>query len=297
MEKINIYLGIRGKEFKNFIYNLLKLGNLEENYINELLSNDSLQLYSQAFTSKTADSIHNYEYYELLGDVTINKIIVWYIHRKFTFLEKSEGGVPVMARIKIKLQQKENLFRIGERLEFFKYISATDEERNSRMRALIEDSVEAFFGVTEYILDNKIRMGVGYHICYNILEYLLNETKISLKFEDLFDAKTRLKESFDYHRLYLKPIGKALWTELIYESNPIFDKDDPKKIILFSTTAFNKDENGKKTALGFGKAAKKDKSEQAAAEDALKNFSGRKGYLRPKSQVYLDLEEMIAKIN
>ena len=62
---------------------------------------------------------------------------------------------------------------------------------------LLEDTLEAFIGCTEYLLDKAYRPGVGYAIVYDILSDIFDEIPISLRFEDLYDAKTRLKETFD----------------------------------------------------------------------------------------------------
>ena len=93
-------------------------------------------------------------------------------------------------------------------LNFWPFISAAIEgtERNQKYRNrnkkdLLEDVLEAFIGCTEYLLDEAFRPGVGYGIVYDILESIFNELPMSLEYEDLYDAKTRLKETTDFKDL------------------------------------------------------------------------------------------------
>ena len=52
--------------------------------------------------------------------------------------------------------------------------------------------------IEKHLLDKKIGLSVGYSVCYNIVKELFDQVKISLKYEDLYDAITRLKETQDY---------------------------------------------------------------------------------------------------
>ena len=79
--QINIHKGIRGKTFSNFISNILRMGSLQEKHITQLVSDNNLKMYEQAFTHKTA-SLYNYECFEFLGDASVNKAISWYLTRK-----------------------------------------------------------------------------------------------------------------------------------------------------------------------------------------------------------------------
>ena len=68
---------------------------------------------------------------------------------------------------------------------------------------MLEDCVESFIGVTEMMIDDVCRPGVGHAVVYDILKSIFDEIAISLKYEDLYDSKTRLKELFDYHKTTL----------------------------------------------------------------------------------------------
>ena len=68
-EEIQIYYGSRGSDFKDLIFNLLKKSKLKMHIIKILVDEDSLNFYSKAFTSDTADVENNYEVFEQLGDI------------------------------------------------------------------------------------------------------------------------------------------------------------------------------------------------------------------------------------
>jgi dsRNA-specific ribonuclease len=198
-----IFYGSRGDDFTMLLVKLLKKGRLQTKYINLLLSKNSIKEYANAFTAKSADPINNYERFEQIGDVTANKFIVWYAYRRFPQLDCTQG-VKVVARLRINYGAKAFFGRLGEELGFWPFISAQIDgnERNTYYRSrnkqdLLEDCVESFIGCTEYLLDKAFRPGVGYAIVYDLLETVFNDIDMSLKYEDLYDSKTRLKETFD----------------------------------------------------------------------------------------------------
>ena len=167
-EKI-IYFGPRDEEFKKNIIKVLRLGKIKEHYIYYLLDDESMTIYDAVFTSKTANEIHNYEMYEQMGDGIIMSFLVLYMYRRFPELQCSES-VKIVARLKINYGSKNSFFQIAEKLNFWNYITASDEKRSREKKALLEDTLEAFIGATAFILDKKIKMGVGYAIAYKILE-------------------------------------------------------------------------------------------------------------------------------
>jgi dsRNA-specific ribonuclease len=203
MDQQEIYYGVRDQQFKEFIFGLLKKGKVKTKYIDSLLTEDKLQMYSQAFTAASAHSEENYEIFEQLGDLSANKFIVWYMYQRFPFL-KTPKGVKVVARLRINYGAKQSFAEIAEKLGFWPFITCAidgttngQKYRNRHKKDLLEDVFEAFIGCTEFILDNELRTGVGYGIIYDILSNIFDEIPISLAYEDLFDPKTRLKEIFD----------------------------------------------------------------------------------------------------
>jgi dsRNA-specific ribonuclease len=261
-----IYHGIRGKPFNNFIYNLLGLGKLKREY-RKLLLEQGADLYAQVFTHVSADPTNNYEFFEFLGDVTLNKSIAWYLSRRFPQLNCNEG-VRVLTRLKINLISKKSFADCARDLYFWDFISADEDVRSSRMTKTLEDVFEAFFGATEWLIDTHINQGAGYNTCYNIIEHLLNNKDISLKYNKLFDAKTRLKEIFDYHG---DKLGK-----LHYKT----DKRD--RVHYVNAVQYFR---GKETLLGQGYAYLKADAQQHAADASIKTLAD-KGIFRPLPEYY-----------
>jgi dsRNA-specific ribonuclease len=213
MEKqtdVEIYLGSRGDDFIEFIRSLLERGKLNNEYIKQMTTENNMKVYADAFTAISADPVRNWEVLEQLGDLSINKFIVSYMYHRFPQIRCTEG-VKVAARLRINYGSKDSFFNIANKLGFWKYISADVNDRSRKMKPLIEDAFEAFIGATEQILDNKHLIGVGYSVVYDILANIFDKIDISLKYEDLYDAKTRLKELFD--------INSGTLGVLIYENN------------------------------------------------------------------------------
>lgn len=266
-----IYYGSRGSDFKELIFNLLKEAKLKMHYINMLVDDDSLAVYSKAFTSDTADINDNYEVFEQLGDISANKFIVWYMHRRFPQLMCPQG-VKVVARLRINYGAKQSFSSIAENLGFWNFITASEEERSRCKKPLLEDAFEAFIGATEYLIDTKIREEcVGYSVVYNILESLFDKIHISLKYEDLYDAKTRLKELFDF-------FGSDVLGTLKYDSVKNMEEKITCSTIILEL-------GRKKEILAEGMASLKIDAEQKAAVKAIENLR-RRGFSKPVPPIY-----------
>jgi dsRNA-specific ribonuclease len=209
-------------EFRQYIRDLLKTTGLAGVYIDLLTDDKSMKIYQQAFTHPSIDSVVNYEWLEIMGDATLNKAIVWYVSRRFPILQNPEG-VKVIARLKINMVSKKKFAEIAESLGMDRFIRVDPEQvqpQNTTMiRSIMEDVLEAFFGATEWILDDRVEPGAGYGICYLLLKHILDPMDISLEYNDLYDAITRLKETMDVHRnrwpgnLRYKPIRDPIYAQ------------------------------------------------------------------------------------
>ena len=259
-----IYKGARGKAFQNLIVGLLKRGNLTSHQIKTFTNEQSMKIYDQAFTSSTANPIINYEMFEQLGDVTVNKFIVWYMYRRFPQL-KCPQGVKVVARLRINYGARQSFAMLGDRLGLWDFISASEEERSRRKKDLLEDCVESVIGATEMLIDSQHRPGVGQIIVSDMLTTMFDEIPISLKYEDLYDAKTRLKELYDFHK---GSLGQLKYTSVRDESTGIF-----------LTTITDAKFGVKDGVIGKGYATKQKDAEQRAAEVALITMN-KKGFVK-----------------
>jgi dsRNA-specific ribonuclease len=255
-----IYQGVRNTQFKNFISELLKRGNVSDKFMHILTSDENMKLYGTAFTSSTADVNNNYEMYEQLGDVCANQFIVYYMYERFPQL-KCTKGVKVAARLRINYGSKETFTHIAESLGFWEYISSTIEERSTNKKDLLEDTFEAFCGVTSSVVNDATRQGIGFPIVYDILESVFNDMDISLAYDDLYDSKTRLKEIFDLKR-FSDILGKLKYT---------CEKNATGVNVVTATANGN--------IIGVGTAYKKADAEQKAAAEGIKKVNSM-GYIR-----------------
>ena len=202
-----IYNGSRKYDFQEFVKSILKRGNVKDKFMKPLLTEEAFEKYGIALTSASANPVDNCEFYEIAGDVLANKIIVCYMCKRFPQLKCSEC-VKVIARLKINYGSCQTFQRFAEKLGFWPFISATEDARSRLKKKLLEDSFEAFLGVTEIILDDAFGMvGVGYNVVYDILASVFDEEVISLKYDALYDPKTRLKQIFDMKE-YRDNLGK-----------------------------------------------------------------------------------------
>ena len=308
----NIYFGSRNEDFKKLIATILARGKLKPKYIDLLTNEKSIEEYGIAFTAASADIVNNYERYEQLGDMSANKFIVWYSYRRFPQLDCTDG-VKVVARLRINYGATQIFSTLAEELGFWPFISSAIEPplileerkknnkkyRNKHKNTLLEDVFEAFIGCTESLLDKAFRTGVGYAIVYDILTDIFNEMPMSLAYEDLYDAKTRLKETFDHYNK--NPIRMGEW--VYREDKEITDRDSICSHGLKKETCeecflinslnisylYHVPVGGsvkflrKEWIIGVGKSNKKIDAEQIAAEEGLKYLQSIGYYKHPPS--------------
>lgn len=259
-EEKNIIYGDRGQSFKNMIKNILTLSQLKPKYIDILLDEYSLSIYDITFTHKSANSLQNYEIYEILGDTTVNKCIVWYLTRRFPYIWNDPSGVEKLSKSTSKLRSKKTLSTISKTIDFWKFISADQDARNLKKTDILEDVFEAFIGATEFLLDERIKRGVGYTICYTIMKTIFDSQEISLDLSIITDPITRLKETFDSKELKEKGIG-------IQEISAVMTPENKWYITIYKT-----DNRGNRILLGEGLDFKKRTAQYTASEKALKRL-------------------------
>jgi dsRNA-specific ribonuclease len=214
----------------------------------------SLREFQKAFTSSTIDPKFNYEVYEQLGDLSANKIVVQTMYERFPQLRNPEG-VKVVARLRIKYVSKKQFSDFAFKLGFWDYVIATQDEKDRNRKSLLEDTFEAFIGCLETVIDQYYGIGAGFSVVYSFLNPIIIKLPMSLDRDQLFDAKTRLKEIFDKRR----DLGRC-----IYETVRGEDKKFTTKVFV--------EKDGKRTLIGKGVAFLKLDAEQHGAQKALNQF-------------------------
>jgi dsRNA-specific ribonuclease len=281
-----IFFGDRGINFKSMIYKLLKSCDIEEKYIKILTKEEYLHIYSMAFTSELVDDKYNYQFFEQLGDSSFNKFIIKYIYNRFPQLQCNEG-VKVAARLKINYGSKSNLSSIAEKLDFWNFITAPNELRHRMKKSLLEDVFESFLGSTEYILDYELGICVGFACVYKILQSIFDKIHISLNYEDLYDAKTRLKELFDCKMYNLGILEYEETKNNLLTSSTVFYNKDIKYDVTKDGKINTKKiiNSGKRVKIGEGTASLKYDAQQVASKNALENLN-KQGISKPVAKIY-----------
>ncbi len=189
--------------FKNFISSLMsKRGNINEETILKLLDDQGLERVKMSFTHSSMINEKNYEFFEMLGDRSVNKAIIWYMHRRFPEIENSEKAPMYMTELKKKYENKRNFGAWARKLGFepfirYRELSYVEGKFIKKIRmndSMLEDAFEAFCGVLEDLIDSRIGIGVGYGFVYNIITSLLDEEYITTDLNKLVDVKTQVKE-------------------------------------------------------------------------------------------------------
>jgi dsRNA-specific ribonuclease len=194
------------------------------------------------------------------------------MYERFPVLDISDA-VQVVARLRINYGAKESFSEFARSLGFFDFITATNELRKTNMKDLLEDVFEAFLGATERILDRKTRTGVGYGVVYDMLATIFDNIDISLRYEDMYDPKTRLKELLEKDK---KNYGKE---QYINERSGNLVTSKVVRIL-----------NGKEDVIGVGTASLQTPAEEKAAKMAL-DYLAKQGIFKPLPPIFKLINE------
>lgn len=259
--------------FAQFIQNLILSFRLDSLFTKVLLDPLSIKVYRKAFTHVSFNARQNYEVFEQLGDITFNKFLVWYFHNRFSSFN-TPFRVKIVARLRIKYGSKQLLAELAERYQFWPQIRIGESISNGKKLSVLEDVFEAFIGATEYIVDQRMYRGLGYICCNQLLRKIFDSIPIHLSYEQLFDAKTRLKELFDVHR---EQLGA-----LTYEYNKT--EQNQSEVKIYRVT-----ENINRIFIASATSPiSKTISEQKASEDALQILQNL-GFVRDIPSEYKDI--------
>lgn len=271
-----IIYGTRDATFWQMIRSTIERSNLKSEYVDKLLASpEAREMYNCVFTHISADAEKNYEWLEILGDATLNKCVVWYISKRFPQLKCPEG-VKIIARLKINLISKKTFAELATNLNWWTFVTADEDVKQTKKKKLMEDIFEAFFGATEYLIDSIVYPGSGYAICYRIAASLFNELEICLRYESLYDPITRLKEVFDF----FKNIGTF---EFVNER-----RNGHQHVTLFQVLG------NQRIPIGFGIASLLDDAKQRACDRGLGHLKSR-GIDKPVPEYYLTLTQSVNK--
>ena len=240
---------------------LIERGNLRADIVSSLLNLDVLEIYKEAFTHMCVSYEKNYEVWETLGDRAAKGLLAFYSVRRFPDLLTSPGSSEILTGIGQRYESKaffHKLFdyRGCERISAYKedlvYINPSQAEDKvygdfvlvQLDKSMKEDIFEAFLGVTQYLIDSKIQLGMGNAICYNIFSSLYDEQDIEPDItttaslisvlNELFNASPRMYDHstqlLDTYNFYDKAIekGTGLQTGMVRMKLKLTFRPDPQ---------------------------------------------------------------------
>jgi dsRNA-specific ribonuclease len=201
-------------EFKKFISNLLqKYGKLSAKSVDKYTNANNLKEFISACTHWSFDLNDNYEFFETIGDVTLNAVIVWYYVSIFPELKtmNKDRSTYLLSKLKQKGIQKEQFAEFCEQIglsNFIRYreLHFVDGSKKSELmilkdRSMKEDVFEAFFGCLNNIVNEEEQEQIGYILVNKIMTEFLDEVglkdKLSLDPRKLEEGISMLKEIFD----------------------------------------------------------------------------------------------------
>lgn len=240
---------------------------ISQKYIDSILQPEGMTYFNKAFTHISVDPNNNYEFLETLGDLTLNKCVLFYLCRRFPQLNCPYGS-DMISKLKINTIKSESFANIAESIGFWNFISIDKTIRTDSIskRKTLEDVCESFFGVLELLGDKYFTIGIGYELCYKIVSFILDQKEISLDYEENVDAITRVKESFDAYTF----LGTITY-------QPSKSHDGRLMINAYQTTPDNKTIN-----LGYGYGNDIKEAKQSAAKQVL-TYLKNKGFLKDVS--------------
>jgi len=263
------------RSFYDFQVALLKRGKVKDDHIKLFLSDKNMIELKSAFTHPSYDPVHNFEMYELLGDGTVNEFVPYYIRDRFPRIV----SVKWLTRIKHNLVSKKQLaifarkegledhILYGEEIAALKIKAPKDlsQYKSSKGKSkdyisVLEDVMEAYLGCLVTIIQNSGKThGVAVQICHNILKSFFDVEEITLEYDKVFDAISRLKELYESKKRGFRwPNDQAYVVTKINDNTFKADvygwakgnkKSEPQnKILLGSATATDGDEAKQKAA-------------------------------------------------
>lgn len=274
-----------GENFKEFIAGLLRRGRVNEKHIEMMLTEENMKKAVTAFTHESFDPDDHYDRYEFFGDPIINEFVPFYIRHRWPRMK----SVKWLTKVKHNLISKKYLALLSRRQGLEEHIRMAPEIQTKKGKpflvadakkmlessrfgelsgqmsvvayvSILEDVVEAFFGwLVEVVEASGMSHGIAIQISHNILRSFFDNEEISIKYEDVFDAISRLKELYESKsRGYRWPNDKAYFVTQLEDGKfkvdvygwPNGDKKvtDENKVKLATVTGFDKDDVKQKAA-------------------------------------------------
>lgn len=172
-----------------------------------MLDVESVQLMRRAFTHWSVSKTDNYETLETLGDTTFNKIVAYYLYRRFPHLHNDNAGNYKLSEASKLFRSKQQAAIMSDKLGLSKmaryrtllYTPQPETYPDKVKQITMDDKFktdlfEAFVGAVEDLIDSKVYRNTGYPIVYNVLTSLLDEMNVTVELSETKTNKAKLKE-------------------------------------------------------------------------------------------------------
>jgi len=209
----------KNPDFRDFITDIIIRMGLSSEDINKLFHPDSITTtmneFAKCFVTRAADERYNYEMYELTGDSCLNKAVVMYFYTVLqSTLERKKDKEEKQGRIfhpdvrmvdyfnKLKalyISTKE-YYDIADRLGFREFLQLGPRDVRDEIDKLLEDSLEAFIGCFEVMVDRCIQPYYAHQFVANFVKSIFTSRHINYHPDLLYDSITLLKETNDQTR-------------------------------------------------------------------------------------------------
>jgi dsRNA-specific ribonuclease len=237
------------RRFKAFISKELFKVVKKQETVDKLTAPEPMKLWAAAFTHASITGIpgQNYEGLETKGDAFLALAFFSYVD---TILPVDERTPSYYTELRRYWLSKTELAKFSIKLglpKFIKFAPGIMERADANLR---EDVFESFFGAFFTIFDKYTGIGNGYLYGYSYFTKFIKDVDILLPEEQIFPAKTKLKEMFDSMK----------WGDVLYVS-----KGDPNATPI---TVEVRDYEGDELARGTG--IDRTAAENMAAANAVK---------------------------
>lgn len=182
-----------------------------------LFSIENLQIFYSSFTAASVDPVHNYEWYEHVGDAVHWDWMCGTIYARFPHLRCKEG-VKIVALMRIRYTARDEMAQIAVKWKMWPHVRALAADRERSKDKLCEDVLEAFLGALK-IVGEAIAPLYGTKLAFTACDALYRDHSYETCYELLIDAKTQLKEVCDKYKNVTVKYNKRVGADNMYSVN------------------------------------------------------------------------------
>lgn len=176
---------------KVFIRNLLS-PIVPKQYLQPLLSNENMKIWTNSFTHESYDPMDNLEKNEYLGDLVIECVFIFYLTQRFPNYTRED-----YSNIRMIHQSGPKQAQMAERMGLHKHAKVIGAKEI--VEKVKTDLYEAFIGAL-FIVGNSLNEGLGFSLCYNLFLHYFDENDIT-SYDHLGAPRTAVEQLFSRFQL------------------------------------------------------------------------------------------------